>query len=147
MSKTRRRLLLLFPFTCAAFLLSSCGRTGREPVYPVRGEVVDGDNRAAVGALVVFHPADPAASGAAKPVAYVDEQGAFALTTYEKGDGAPAGEYVITIEWRRRPANPFAADREGKDRLHGRFSNPKTSQCRFKVEKGRKNVVPPIQVR
>jgi hypothetical protein len=144
---SKRSLVLLLALTCTAFLLSSCARTDREPVYPVHGRVLDGSSRPAVGALVVFHPVNTKESSPLKPLAYVDEKGAFTLTTYERGDGAPAGEYVVTVEWRRRIANPFAADNEGQDRLEGRFSNPKTSKLRFTIEPRRDNVLPPIQVR
>ena len=37
-------------------------------------------------------------------MARVDEKGNFKLTTYEKNDGGPEGEYNITIQWRQPPA-------------------------------------------
>lgn len=140
-------MLLLGACACGVMLLSSCGESGREPVYPVHGRVVDADNRPAVGALVIFHPLDMSSPEPLKPLAYADEQGAFALTTYERGDGAPEGEYVVTIEWRSKPADPFAANKEGEDRLEGRYSDPKTSRLRFRIEKQADNVLPVIQVK
>ena len=115
--------------------------------YPVHGQVLEGSNRPAVGALVIFHPVDTSDPKPAKPLAYVDEKGAFALTTYEKGDGAPEGEYVVTIQWRPKSTNPFNANKEGEDRLHGRYSDPKTSSFRFKIGRRADNVLPAIQLR
>jgi hypothetical protein len=143
----KRSILFAVALTCVVFL-PSCGRTDdRKPVYPVHGHVFDGNDRPAVGALVVFHPAEAGESSPVKPLAYVDEQGEFALTTYEKGDGAPEGDYVVTIEWREKSANPFAAEKEGEDRLHGRYSSPKTSKLRARVEKQADNVLAPFRVR
>jgi hypothetical protein len=131
----------------AAVLLSSCGQGGgRKPVYPVRGRVVAGD-KPAVGALVIFHPVGAGDAELVKPVGYVGEDGWFSLTTYEEGDGAPEGEYVATVEWRPRSANPFDANKQGADRLKGRYNDPRTSKLRFKVEKGAENTLPPIEVR
>ena len=144
---SKRSMLLLLLLACMVLLLSSCGKADRKSVYSVRGQVFDGKNRPAVGALVIFHPVDRDDPEPTKPLAYVDDKGAFSLTTYESGDGAPEGEYVVTIEWRPKSASPFAANKEGEDRLHGRYSDPKTSNLRFKIEKRADNVLPAIQVR
>jgi hypothetical protein len=126
-----------------ALLLSSCS-SGRKPVYPIQGQVLDANNKPAVGALVVLHPSgddkDPN-----KPRGYVGEDGTFQLTTYSEKDGAPEGTYVATVEWRLPRKSPY--DPEGADRLQGRYSNPKKSGISFTVEKGKDNVLPPIQLR
>src|SRR5262245_47814108 len=119
---------------CTALLFSACGKGGRKPVYPVHGQVFDAAGKPAAGALVIFYPADT--MDAAKPVGHVDAKGGFTLTTYVQGDGAPEGEYVATVEWRPVRTNPFDANRDGADRLQGRFSDPKTSRFRFKIEPG-----------
>ena len=142
-----RNILLPLALVCTVFLALSCGKAGRKPVYPVHGQVLDANNRPAAGALVVCHPVDTGDAKRIKPLAYVDEKGAFALTTYEKEDGAPEGEYAVTIEWRERSANPFADNREGKDRLHGRYSDPKTSKLRLKIDKQADSVLPPIELK
>lgn len=125
----------------AALALLACSCGGREPVYPVRGKVLDAGGRPAVGALVVFHPV---AAGAARAVARADADGNFALTTYAEGDGAPAGEYVVTIEWPAARKSPF--EPEGPDRLQGRLRDSKTSKIRFRVEKNSDNEVPAIRL-
>ena len=122
-----------------ALIVCSCGG-GRTPVYPVRGR-----DKPATGALVVvFHPADGDDPAAPRPVAQVDDQGAFRLTTYAEGDGAPAGDYAVTILWpapRKTPLDP-----EGPDQLKGRYGNPKTAKIRFKVERQPHNEVPVLKL-
>jgi hypothetical protein len=126
-----------------AVLASSCA-PGRKPVFPVRGQVLDARKKPAAGALVVFHPLRPDPKDAARPVGRVGEDGKFALTTYTEGDGAPVGEYAITITWPAAKKTPF--DPEGPDQLSGRYSNPERSSLRFTVEKHAENEVPLIHL-
>jgi hypothetical protein len=128
----------------AALLASSCGPS-RKPVFPVRGQVFDDKHKPAVGALIIFHPVGGADADAAKPVGHVDDSGAFTLTTYKQGDGAPAGEYAVTIEWPAPKTSPFGG--EGKDQLKGRYRDPNASKIRFTVENKPDNEVPAIEVR
>ncbi len=113
---------------------------------PVRGQVFGSREEPAAGALVVFHPVSADHEPTLKPLAYVDEEGNFQLTTYDQGDGAPSGEYVITVEWRERPATPFSPDNEGKDRLRGKYADPKSSEFRFTIGGESDNVVPAIHL-
>jgi hypothetical protein len=123
----------LVALACAALALAGCGQGGRKPVHTVTGKVLDGNKKPAAGATLLFHPVKPDPGDPAKPVGLTDEQGIFRLTTYEKGDGAPEGEYVVTVEWRPPKKTPF--DPEPADRLAGRYANPKTSRLRARVEK------------
>jgi hypothetical protein len=127
-------------------VLPSCGRNDHQPVYRVRGQVFDPEGNPAVGALVVFHPVNSGDAHATRPLGYVDRQGAFELTTYEQGDGAPAGEYVVTIEWRERSPSPFGPQKEGADRLRGRYSDPKTSKLRAVVQRRGQNELPAMRL-
>jgi hypothetical protein len=121
--------------------LSSCGND-RKKVYPVHGSVLDKSRHPAAEAFVVFHPLNGTDSDPNKPRAYVKEDGSFQLTTYTDGDGAPAGEYVITIEWKARPKSSFD-NRFAKDRLGGRYNKVGESKLRATIEKG-KNELPAI---
>ena len=67
-------------------------------VYAVTGIVLL-DGEPAEGATVVLHPDDRSLS--IRPRGVVDADGSFQLTTYLPGDGAPVGEYKVTIEWRK----------------------------------------------
>lgn len=68
----------------------------RLPVFPLKGHV-DFNGKAVPGAVVMFHP--KGAPQQPHPRGKVDEQGNFTLTTYEPSDGAPPGEYLVTVEW------------------------------------------------
>src|SRR5262245_48927106 len=91
-----------------ALLVTGCG-SGKPEAVPAGGKVVFHKTTPAAGALVVFHSADPAYERrvGGKPFAKVSDDGTFALTTYAEGDGAPEGEYGVTIDWRGK-------SREGK---------------------------------
>jgi hypothetical protein len=125
--------------------LVSCGKPARPAVYPVHGQVLDANDKPAVGALVIFHPKGATGGEALKPLGYVDADGTFALTTFTKGDGAPAGEYALTIEWHPPPANPFAK-KETADQLQGRYGDPQTSNLSFTVAQQPDNTIPPIRL-
>ena len=58
-----------------------------------------------------------------KPFARVSEDGTFAVTTYDTGDGAPAGEFKVTVYW---PADPDARG-PSPDRLKGRYRDPEST--------------------
>jgi hypothetical protein len=128
---------------CLTALLPACG-SGRKPVFPVRGQILGPNQRPALGALVVFHPVNPDPADPVKPLGRVDDKGRFTLTTYQEGDGAPAGEYVITVTWPVPKKTPF--DAEGGDQLQGRYANPQRSALRFSVEKVAENEVPVIRL-
>src|SRR5262245_41415792 len=79
---------------CAA----GCGSDGRKPVFPVSGKVT-WDGRPARGATVVFHPVTDNGPDAVRPRGKVNADGSLEVTTYAAKDGAPAGEYKLTVEW------------------------------------------------
>jgi hypothetical protein len=124
-----------------ATLLSGCARTNRKPVYPVRGQVLINDKPAA-GATVFFNPVATDPEGIA-PYGVTDDKGSFSLTTYLTFDGAPAGEYVVTIRAPGPPHRP--GDEQGPDRLKGEYNNLKTSKLRVTVEK-KANELPPFRL-
>src|SRR5262245_40395178 len=70
----------------------------RVPVYPVEGKVIVGD-RLAGNSRVVFYPVNKGNAVELCPVANTRADGTFQLMTYKFGDGAPAGEYIVTVVW------------------------------------------------
>ncbi len=68
----------------------SCTSTDsqRLPVYPVRGEVFY-QGKPAEGAQVLLLPANDSDLQVPRPHGQVGQDGAFVLTTYRAGDGAP----------------------------------------------------------
>ncbi len=72
-------------------------------------------------------PEDPIA----KPMATVDEEGRFTLSTYRKDDGAPAGEYAVSIVW--LPPG-YQGPIEKANKLPARYANPATSELKVTIE-------------
>lgn len=114
------------------------------PVYPTSGEVrVDGEP--AVGAEISFHPVTPPPAGTPWTIAVADSSGRFQASTRAAGDGAPEGEYRLTIIWRGASSGVLDDAGGGNDRLHGRYARPETSGLRVVVKSG-ENVLPPIEL-
>ena len=87
-------LVLAFLLTC----LAGCGGPRKAAVYPVAGTLTVG-GRPAANAMVAFHPLDQVGSPTALAVASTGLDGTYRLRTYAAGDGAPAGEYAVTVVW------------------------------------------------
>jgi hypothetical protein len=104
---------------------------------------VDAAGKPVVGAAIVFHPVENPGDSRHKPAGVTDAQGNFSLTTYLENDGAPAGEYAVTMEWRPVPKTPL--EPEKPDRLRGKFRDPKTSPFKATVKEGT-NELPPFKL-
>jgi 5-hydroxyisourate hydrolase-like protein (transthyretin family) len=110
-----------------------CGaeqRGDRIETFPVTGEVsVDG--QPAKGLQVTCNLVGTPSSNKFPPVirALTKDDGAFALTSYESGDGAPQGEYTLTFMWGAH--TPFKG--YSGDKLNGRYADPKASQVKVTV--------------
>ncbi|MCZ2340405.1 MAG: hypothetical protein LC104_01255 [Bacteroidales bacterium] len=123
---------------CLVLLLIGCGEDGpkMKPVFPVHGTVkVKG--QPAAGVQLNFSPIG-AGKDATFATATSSGDGAFELSTYKKGDGAPAAEYIITAFWPdHRPGTTkvraAAGEEIAPDRLSGVYSNPATSKLRATV--------------
>jgi hypothetical protein len=134
-------------FTLSTLIVAGCGG-GRPAVVPAGGKVMYNKTTPPVGALVVFHPAslDIEKQIGGKPVGKVKEDGTFTLTTYEEGDGAPEGEYGVTIDWRGPPkagklslSGEGEGDGGGAPRLKPKYSNPQQPFTKVTVKKGEAN--------
>jgi hypothetical protein len=144
--RRRPALALLVAFVIASASLSAgCGKadTNCLPVFPVKGQV-QFEGRATPGALVVLHPAR-VDSQTPRPRGKVDKDGAFALSTYSANDGAPTGDYTVTVEWQGLVGSGEDV-RLGPSLLPPKYSNPRTSDLRARVVEG-SNQLPPIQLR
>lgn len=141
-----RRADSLIGARCAllAVAMAVCGCSakkieGRKDVFPARGKLwVDG--QVAKGALLVLHPTDPTGQ-VEHPFAHVESDGSFALSTYQGRDGAPAGDYIATIEW-RVPRHP-GEEGPWPNALPERYAKPATSDLRVHIAQG-SNELPPI---
>ena len=129
--------------TGVAAILAGCGGPSGPVCHPVRGQV-RWNNQPLAEALVTFHPSlgGPATS---KPFAHTDSQGNFSLTSLRAGDGAPAGEYAITVELRELRQVGEEAVRDGRNLLPARFASPQESGLRHVVVEG-ENIIPPLEI-
>ena len=122
---------------------ASCSSGDRVRLYSVRGQVLY-KNRPVVRAMVVFHPLEGRSARDPKPIAYTDDEGRFSMTTDRPGDGAPAGEYAITVELREK--TPTGVEKvHGRNLLPVRYSKPELSGLRCRVLEG-KNELPPLNL-
>src|SRR5262245_46454505 len=122
---------------------ASCSSAGRVRLHPVRGQVLY-KGRPVARALVVFHPLEELPAGVQKPIAYTDAEGHFRLTTERPGDGAPAGEYLITVELREKTRTGVEKV-GGRNLLPARYSKPESSGLRYCVQEGQ-NELPPFDL-
>jgi hypothetical protein len=140
---SKRSWIVLFAFAVA---LPACGPS-RRPVFPVKGKVTDADGKPLVGAVIFFsrvkiNPDDTDEVGSASGT--VDQNGEYNLTTYNTGDGAPEGEYVVTIIWPGEKKAPVPGP--GPDRLNGAYADTAKSKIHFTVTSSGSNQVETIKV-
>jgi hypothetical protein len=126
---------------CVILLVSlvgmGCGSgNGRPKVYAAKGTVTS-NGKPVGGALIVLHCKDKGRENDPKPVATTKDDGTFALTTFESDDGAPAGEYGVTIVWNEKPkAGKMSLSGEGaavQDKLAGRYGDPRNPKLSASV--------------
>lgn len=135
-----RRLLSLLAVLALAALCPACS-SNRKPVNKVRGQVfVDG--QPAAQAQVLLHPA-AGSPEEIRPAGQTDGQGYFQLTSYANGDGAPEGDYAVTVTWFR--IHQARGDVIRYNALPQRYAVARTSQLRVVVNKG-DNELTPLQL-
>ncbi|MGI9427250.1 MAG: carboxypeptidase regulatory-like domain-containing protein [Bythopirellula sp.] len=141
--------LLRYCFLLFLVGASGCG-DGRIKTYPTTGTVLV-NGKPAEGATVIYCPVGGSEEFAKeRPWDKTDGEGKYELTTFEKGDGAPAGDYTVMIKWTGPPrAVPDGVDADRvtgpTDRLKGRYFHPQNSGLTATVEKDR-NDIPPFDL-
>lgn len=96
------RLLVLL----AGFLIGCGGGDDNRPTVVAAGGTVALDGQPLPDAKVVLIPISQS-----RPAAYAvsDADGTFALTTFEQGDGAVPGEYLVTVT-KQQAENPMTTE-------------------------------------
>lgn len=141
----------LFRLACLAAVCAclGCAKSGRKPVYPVRGQLLVQDKPAA-NAIVTFHPVGDDGPDSVHPVGHVDAQGFFTLTSYETGDGAPEGDYQVTVTWylatKARGRTGGDDEYDSRNHLPERYNRAEASQLRATITKG-ENSLPPFRLK
>lgn len=144
MARSIPRIAAYLLAVAAAAALGGCSDRGKEkPVFKVHGKLTFED-KAMAGAEIAFIPADPAQRGL-QSRAKADASGEYTLYTYRQNDGAPAGEYVVTIYW-PAPLSKKAAEKLEKaetveekdsilapDRLKNAYTDPLKTKLKATV--------------
>jgi hypothetical protein len=139
------RHLPLLAGVAGALVLTGCGRSEpRVPVVSVTGKI-SFQGQVPAGAQVVLHPVVKSEESNVAPFATVKDDGTFAISAYDHGDGAPPGEYVATVEWFRLVATEGGGGR-GPNVLPAAYASPATSPIRVTV-KSEATELPPIEIR
>jgi len=87
---------------------------------------------------VLFVPVnEPGEAPDPRPRAEVEPNGSFALSTYGDKDGAPVGDYHVTVTW---------PGKETEDQLQGRYSEAGTSKLKAIIKEGQ-NDLPTFELR
>jgi hypothetical protein len=123
-------------------ILFACGnKYGDHPPYPTSGRVLV-NGQPANGARVTFHHEGDWGRKSIVPQGVTDEDGRFVLSTYGVGDGAPAGDYRVVVEWPayRRGRNV------GPDQLAGKFAKQESSGLKAQIKEGN-NELPPFELK
>jgi hypothetical protein len=121
---------------------TSCGNSNN--LYPVSGTVTF-KGQPAGGAAVFFHRqgSDPMNEHAIMGI--VRDDGYFTLVCGPLGDGAPPGEYDVLIQWRQDLNQAKGLARKARDRLKGRYADPKSPRFHALV-KAETNHLPPFEL-
>lgn len=148
-----------------AAILPGCGSGEfHHRVVPAGGTVVS-KGKPVADAIVTFHPADPemialpegeTGPEIARPTTRTDADGRFALSTYYADDGAPPGDYTVTVVWAPKTLAvsvsgdeedtdaepdlpPNRASTASTDKLGGRYADPATSTLKATIAPGEPN--------
>lgn len=120
--------------TAAMVAFSGCiaRKSERIATTPVRGVLLVNGQPASL-ANVYFHPRQAISGANPIPFAIVEADGTFRPTTFVRHDGLPAGEYRVTVVWRRMveyDGQLIASD----DRFRGKYADPAQPVLVVKIE-------------
>lgn len=126
-------------------LLASCGpRESGVPVHPVSGKVTF-DGQPPVGALVSLSPQGHVLPPGIVPSAKVQADGTFQVGTYAENDGAPAGDYAVTLQWFKVVTTDGGTGR-GPNVLPKSYGSVADTPVKVTVKEGA-NSIAPIEIK
>lgn len=112
-------------------------------VYPVEGKVLV-HGRPAKNVSVAFHPINSTDPTPRYPVGVTGTDGTFHLTTLSANDGAPEGEYAVTVLWLDESVVYDCCecpDPSIHDRLRGEYCNAAKTTLRATIRPGSNEVI------
>ncbi len=114
--------LLAYTTAVMGFACTSCGNSNN--LYPVSGTVTC-KGQPAAGAAVFFHRQGGDPMNEHVIMGIVRQDGSFTLVCGSLGEGAPPGDYDVLIQWRQELNQAKGLARKARDRLKGRYGDPK----------------------
>lgn len=142
-ASTWLRMMLSSAFVVAVMVpvLAGCGKRhgDRGALYPAEGQIFLNKEPLA-GALVVLYPQGLSDAKAVPSRAQTGPDGRFRVSTFGTADGAPEGEYTVTVV-----QYPLQQDGSGwvsgPNALPTKYASPKTTDLRVQIGDG-KNTLP-----
>ena len=115
------------------------------PVFPASGKILN-QGKPLAGVILLFHSSD--VNQKIKSQATTDDDGKFVTTTFKTADGAPEGDYIITLvvpsnesdSTREDAATEKQFRKEGPVRFPSKYQNPTTSPLKVKVIKNQSDL-------
>jgi hypothetical protein len=99
------------------------------------------------GATILIEPLETKEPVFPLPRATVEEDGSFVLGTYAKGDGVPAGEYRVAVQWLMKPnTKEVEGGALARNVLPPKYGKFETSGLTVQIEP-RENDIPPLQLK
>jgi hypothetical protein len=126
------RLILILGMVLLGCGCGSKQDSHRPKVHPVSGKIVV-VGRPAVGAQVILYEKDQTGKNANRPHGKVGTDGVFHLTTFTTNDGAPDGEYALTVTWPSPPVKGQGEDEEGPDHFAKRYADYRRPAAQVKI--------------
>ena len=99
------------------------------------------------GALIVLEPVWTNEPVFPRPRGVVNDDGSFVLGTYKKEDGAPAGEYRVSVQWlvKKSKKEEVEGGALPVNVLPSRYSKSETSGLTAVIQQG-DNDIPTLQL-
>ena len=115
------------------------------PVFPASGKIIH-LGKPLAGVILIFHSTD--VNQKIKSQATTDNDGKFVATTFKTADGAPEGDYTITLVVPSNESDSSREDaategqfrKEGPVRFPSKYQNPTTSPLKVKVIKNQSDL-------
>jgi hypothetical protein len=124
---------------CLSLGVAACSSNeyGEYPPYPASGQLLI-NGKPAKDAVLTFYLDGYKGDRTILPQGWTDENGHFVLSTYKQGDGAPAGDYKVSVRW-PTTRKGFGM---GPDALQGKYSDQNASGLVAHIEKGTNELKP-----
>jgi hypothetical protein len=121
-------------------------KPGRVAVFAAHGVALY-EGRSMAGAVIFLHPVDEREPDFPLPQATVSADDSYVVGTYGRDDGAPAGEYRVTVQWFAKLTNPENDDgRLPPNLLPQQYARADTSGLSVRIEEG-DNTLPALELR